>query len=199
MTARELRATAAALLILAGIFGLGVALGLGTEFPRLPDWLTRSDRAQAGTAMAPSQPVRIAVPDAGIDGRVHPVGLDRSGAIASPHRPRQAGWYEDGPTPGQFGAAVIVGHVDDTSGPEIFHGLAAVSPGTRIEVTRRDGNVAAFEVTAVRSYDKQSLPPDEVYGDFRHPELRLITCGGAWVGGDQGYAENVVVFATLVS
>jgi hypothetical protein len=37
-----------------------------------------------------------------------------------------------------------------------------------------------------------------VYGDFTRPGLRLITCGGRWVGGELGYADNVVVFASLV-
>jgi hypothetical protein len=38
-----------------------------------------------------------------------------------------------------------------------------------------------------------------VYGDFTRPGLRLITCGGQWVGGELGYADNVIVFASLVS
>jgi hypothetical protein len=36
-------------------------------------------------------------------------------------------------------------------------------------------------------------------GDFSRPGLRLITYGGQWVGGRLGYADNVVVFASLVS
>lgn len=93
---------------------------------------------------------------------------------------------------------MIVGHVDDRDGPAVFHRLATVRPGTRIEITRRDRHVATFQVTRVRNYDKTALPAEEVYGDFSRPGLRLITCGGRWVGGQTGYAENVVVFATLV-
>jgi hypothetical protein len=26
-----------------------------------------------------------------------------------------------------------------------------------------------------------------------------MTCGGKWLGGEQGYSDNVVVFASLVS
>jgi hypothetical protein len=37
-----------------------------------------------------------------------------------------------------------------------------------------------------------------VYGDFSRPGLRLITCGGEWKGGSIGYADNIIVFASLV-
>ena len=113
-------------------------------------------------------------------------------------RAQEAGWYDQGPTPGQYGPAVIVGHVDTTSGPAVFHKLRELRSGDEIEVTRTDRRVAVFEVDSVERFDKGRLPVDEVYGDFSRPSLRLITCGGQWVGGETGYADNVVVFASLV-
>lgn len=197
------RTGAAVLLVLAGLFAVGIAVGQATGPFRLPGWLpgwlSGSERYQGG-ALPPSRPTRLAIPDLDVRARIRPVGLDAQGAIASPplRRAHEAGWYEYGPSPGQDGAAVIVGHVDDTRGPAVFHGLAGIRPGTRIEVTRRDREVAVFAVTAVASYAKTALPADEVYGDFREPGLRLITCGGRWVGGATGYAENIVVSAVLV-
>jgi hypothetical protein len=186
-------------LTLAGVFGAGLALGQAAGPWRLPAWLSGSD-PPPGAALAPSPPTRIEIPDMDLRARIHPVGLDEYGAIAAPamRRAHEAGWYRDGPSPGQLGAAVIVGHVDDTRGPAVFHRLAAIRPDTRIEITRRDRLVAVFRVTDVRSYRKSALPADQVYGDFREAGLRLITCGGRWVGGETGYAENVVVFAVLV-
>lgn len=194
------RGLIAAGLVLAGVFAVGLALGQLAGPLRLPDWLIAEDDPPPGDALVPSRPVRIAIPALGVQARIRPVGLDSDGAIAAPpmRRADQAGWYEDGPTPGQDGPAVIVGHVDDRDGPAVFHRLATVRPGTRIEITRRDRHVATFQVTRVRNYDKTALPAEEVYGDFSRPGLRLITCGGRWVGGQTGYAENVVVFATLV-
>jgi hypothetical protein len=193
------RALLAATLVLAGVFGIGLALGHATGSLRLP--LFASGEAPPGDALPPSRPTRIAIPSLDIEAKIHRVGLDEHGAIAAPSQRRadEAGWYEDGPTPGQFGPAVIVGHVDDTRRPAVFHRLASVRPGSRVEITRRDRQVAIFQVTEVRSYDKSALPADEVYGDFSRPGLRLITCGGRWVGGETGYADNVVVFATLVA
>ena len=43
-----------------------------------------------------------------------------------------------------------------------------------------------------------ALPVTRVFQDYSRPGLRLITCGGAWVGGSTGYADNVIVFASLI-
>jgi hypothetical protein len=197
MRGRVLLATG---LVLAGVFSLGLALGQRTGPLRLPDWLSGAAGPAPGAALPPSRPVQIAIPALGLDAPVHPVGLDPDGTIAAPamRRADEAGWYADGPAPGQFGPAVIVGHVDDRDGPAVFHRLATLGPGGRIEVTRRDRQVATFQVTSVQRYAKAALPAAEVYGDFSRPGLRLITCGGSWDGGGAGYAENVVVFAILV-
>lgn len=194
------RRALAAALVLAGVFGLGLALGHATGSLHLPRFWWSGDPSP-GDALPPSRPVRIEIPSLDIEAEIHRVGLDDQGAIAAPsmRRADEAGWYEDGPTPGQYGPAVIVGHVDDTRGPAVFHRLPSIRRGTRVEITRRDDQVAIFEVTDVKSYDKSALPADEVYGDFSKPGLRLITCGGRWVGGGTGYADNVVVFATLVA
>lgn len=183
------------MLLVAGVFALGLVAGELTG--RMPG--SDPDRPEAAAAAAHT-PVRITIPLLDIDAAVQPVGLDERGAIAAPPMARadETGWYAGGPSPGQPGAAIIVGHVDDEQGPAVFHGLAGLSPGARVEVTRRDGTATVFEVTDVRSYPKDRLPPDEVYGDPDRRELRLITCGGVWVGGQTGYADNIVVFAAMI-
>jgi hypothetical protein len=50
----------------------------------------------------------------------------------------------------------------------------------------------------VERFDKSKLPADRVYGDYTRPGLRLITCGGRWIGGSIGYQDNIVAFASLV-
>lgn len=182
---------AAGLLILVGVFAVGLGLGRLSVATGPPD--------PAPAAAGPDAPIRVRIPTLEVDAAVHPVGLDERGAIAAPplSRAHEAGWYAAGPAPGQHGAAVVVGHIDDADGPAVFHRLPELREGARIEVTRRDGGFAAFEVAKVASYPKDRLP-SEVYGDFDDRELRLITCGGEWVGGSTGYADNVVVFARLV-
>ncbi|GAA2194560.1 hypothetical protein GCM10009848_58990 [Micromonospora lupini] len=147
-----------------------------------------------------SRPTSLAIGRIDLRAPLHDVGIAPDGTIAVPDvaRAQEAGWYDQGPTPGQYGPAVIVGHVDTTTGPAVFHQLRDLRAGDQIEVTRSDGRVAVFEVDSVQRFDKDRLPVDEVYGDFSRPGLRLITCGGRWVGGERGYSDNLVVFASLV-
>ncbi|WP_422773582.1 class F sortase [Plantactinospora sp. WMMC1484] len=148
-----------------------------------------------------SPPVEIGIRSLDLTAPVHPVGVAPDGTIDVPASDRrdEAGWYDASPTPGQYGPSVIVGHVDTRTGPAVFHDLAGLRPGSKIEVDRADGSVAVFEVNSVRRFNKSELPVEQVYGDFSRPSLRLITCGGRWVGGSTGYADNVIVFASLVS
>jgi hypothetical protein len=147
-----------------------------------------------------SPPVGIRAKSVRMSAAVHSVGNDTSGAIDVPTGERfdEAAWYDRSPTPGEYGPAVIVGHVDNGTGPSVFHKLSRLRPGNWVEVTRADRSVAVFEVNSVKRFDRDNLPADEVFGDFSRPGLRLITCGGRWVGGTTGYADNVVVFASLV-
>jgi hypothetical protein len=193
----------AAILLLIGLFCAGLGLGQlsgGISLPRLFDSPAQRP-ATRFPVLKPSRPVRIAIPSIEVRAPVEAVGLAADGTIAPPalDKHNEAGWYEQGPAPGQYGPAVIVGHVDTRTGPAVFKQLDRLRPGARIEVTRRDRRVAVFEVNSVERFDKSHLPAKRVYGDFSRPGLRLITCGGKWVGGRLGYADNVVVFASLVS
>lgn len=193
----------AAILLLTGLYCAGLGLGQlsgGISLPRLFDGPAKPPPDHF-PVLQPSRPIRIAIPSIEVRAPVDAVGLDADGSIATPalYKHNEAGWYERGPAPGQYGPAVIVGHVDTRTGPAVFRQLDRLRPGARIEVTRRDRRVAVFEVNSVERFAKSHLPANRVYGDFSRPALRLITCGGQWVGGRLGYADNVVVFASLVS
>ncbi|MFC7548846.1 class F sortase [Plantactinospora sp. GCM10030261] len=151
--------------------------------------------------LAASEPTRIAARSIDLDAPLTSVGLAPDGTIAAPpdDQPQVAGWYDQSPTPGQYGPSVLVGHVDTRTGPAVFHQLGRLRTGDRVEIGRVDGTVAIFQVTSTKRYDKERFPADQVFGDFDRPGLRLITCGGRWVGGQVGYADNVVVYATLVA
>ena len=151
--------------------------------------------------LEPSRPTRLRIPSLKLEAPVSRVGLAEDGAIEVPpvNRHKEAGWFEKGPTPGQFGPAIIVGHADTSDGPSIFYNLPKLRPGALIEITRRDRTVAIFEVNSVERFNKGKLPTERVYGDFSRPGLRLITCGGRWVGGSTGYADNIIAFASLIA
>ncbi|WP_374983738.1 class F sortase [Streptomyces fradiae] len=145
-----------------------------------------------------SPPVRVAVPAITIEAPLVRLGLDGTGRLMSPpvDNPKVAGWYKDGATPGEKGTAILVGHRDTRTGPAVFLNLDVLKPGNTVRITRQDGVTAVFTVDRVRTFDKEQFPDKEVYGPAPRPELRLLTCGGAF-DREKGYAANIVVFAHL--
>jgi sortase family protein len=191
----------AAALVFVGLFAVAAGLGAATQFD-LSDLFRGPDKPppRAFPVLEPSRPVRLTIPSIKVEAPILNVGLAKDGSVDVPplKRHNEAGWFDEGPTPGQFGPALIVGHADTRSGPSIFHDLGRMRPGQKIEVLRRDHTVAVFEVNSIEHFGKSKLPIQRVYGDYSRPSLRLVTCGGTWLGGDQGYADNVIVFASLV-
>lgn len=148
--------------------------------------------------LARSRPTTLAVPAITIEAPVIDLGIDSAGRLDTPpvDNPRVVGWYAKGATPGERGTAVVVGHRDTRSGPAVFLNLDSLSPGNTVRVARADGRVAVFTVDRVRTYAKADFPDKEVYGATGRPELRLLTCGGAF-DKSTGYESNIVVFAHL--
>lgn len=148
--------------------------------------------------LARSRPTALAVPAITIEAPVIDLGTDSAGRLDTPpvDNPRVVGWYAKGATPGERGTAVVVGHRDTRKGPAVFLNLDSLSPGNTVRVARADGRVAVFTVDRVRTYAKADFPDKEVYGATGRPELRLLTCGGAF-DKSTGYESNIVVFAHL--
>jgi sortase (surface protein transpeptidase) len=69
--------------------------------------------------------------------------------------------------------------------------------GQKVYVTRANGSVATFRITAVRMYAKNRFPTAAVYGPVPDAELRLITCGGQFDYSTGSYLSNVVAYAVL--
>ena len=152
------------------------------------------------TVLPRSKPVAIDIPSIGVRSSLLSLGLNADGTVQVPSGTSydEAGWYRFSPTPGSLGPAVILGHVSGAGHASVFLRLGDLRPGNRVRVTRRDGSIAAFEVTGVRRYPKDHFPTQLVYGNTNHAVLRLITCGGSFDFSTGHYLDNVVVFATLV-
>jgi hypothetical protein len=146
-------------------------------------------------AASEAQPVQLIVPAIGVRTRLIRLSLRPSGALQVPGTTSVAGWFDDGPAPGQPGPAVIAGHVDSYKGPGIFFDLSQLRRGDRIYVRRADGTMVVFAVTAVGLYLKKAFPTAAVYGPAPGDQLRLITCGGTFDYSDRSYLSNVVVYA----
>ncbi|PJI93518.1 class F sortase [Luteimicrobium subarcticum] len=145
-----------------------------------------------------ARPTQISIPSVGITSPLLTMGLAKDGTIevSTPGKNYdKAGWYEGSPRPGQDGPAVIEGHVDGPDGRSVFYALGAVKPGAAVHVARADGTTVTFVVDRVASYPKDDFPVETVYRNTKGPELRLITCGGAFDRSTGHFVDNVVVFA----
>ncbi|BAL86957.1 putative sortase family protein [Actinoplanes missouriensis 431] len=154
-------------------------------------------RSESGTARV-AEPVRLRIPELGVRSSLQRLGVQADGTIAVPEDPGVAGWYADGPRPGQAGPAVVLGHVDSRSGPGVFARLAGVAAGTSVLVDRADGTTVTFRISGVSRVSKEEFPTALVYAPTLDAALRLVTCGGEFDEGRGSYRDNVIVYAELV-
>jgi len=141
-----------------------------------------------------AEPVRLRIPAVQIDTTLVQLGRQPDGTIAVPPTPTVAGWYAQGPRPGQAGPAVIVGHVDSSSGPGVFFRLYQLVPGATVDIDRADGTTIAFRVTGTSRVPKTNFPTDQVYSPTLEPSLQLVTCGGSFDFRARSYRDNVIVY-----
>jgi LPXTG-site transpeptidase (sortase) family protein len=162
-----------------------------------PPRLTQDPQAEP---LARSVPVSIRIPGISVSAPVMEVGKDADGTVQVP--PLDAhnltGWYRYGPTPGQRGPAVILGHVDSLTGISVFYYLKDLHAGDKVYVTLADGKVAPFVVDGVQKVAKDAFPTAAIYGKAGYPSLRLITCGGAFDQATGHYVDNIIVYAHLI-
>jgi hypothetical protein len=150
------------------------------------------------TGVPRSVPLRLSIPAINVRTQLVRLGVNPDGTLQVPTDFSVAGWYALGPSPGEPGAAVIVGHVDSTQGPAVFYRLGELAPGSLVHLTLADQAEVVFRVYAVREYPKTAFPTSLVYGATPGPELRLVTCGGQFDARTSHYLDNVVVFARYV-
>ena len=157
-------------------------------------------RLDLGPALAASDPVGLDIPAIGVHSNdLVALGLAKDGSIEVPTDFAQPGWYKLGPTPGEFGPAVIAGHVDSKAGPAVFYRLGELKAGERVKVTRKDGSAATFTIDRVTRYAKAAFPTTLVYGPTSRAEIRLVTCGGAFDATTGHYVDNIVAFGHLLA
>ncbi|MFP3969518.1 class F sortase [Actinomadura fulvescens] len=143
------------------------------------------------------EPVELRIPSIGVRSTLERLHLGGGGELRSPKDPARAGWFAGGVRPGRPGPAVVVGHVDSSSGPAVFTRLGTLGRGAAVHVADARGGRVTFRVEEVRSYAKAAFPAKEVYGATPDPQLRLITCGGGFDRATGHYNTNVVIYATL--
>jgi sortase (surface protein transpeptidase) len=146
-----------------------------------------------------STPLQLHIPAIGLSDPLAILGVNANGTVQVPSDIQQPGWYQFGPSPGEEGSAVILGHVDSYQGPAVFYKLGTLVAGDLIGVTLADGGTAQFKVTSVAMYLKTQFPAQLVYTSQGGSSLNLVTCGGVFDSHTGHYLSNVVVYSSLVS
>ncbi|MFJ6569640.1 class F sortase [Streptomyces sp. NPDC091292] len=158
---------------------------------------------ESGTSESPppaADPAHVAIPSLKVSSTLMPLGLNKDGTVEVPpaEKGMTAGWYTGGAKPGQRGPAVIIGHNDTRYGRAVFHDLKNIAKGADIAVRNKKGATLHFTVVGTETVSKTAFPTKKVYGATEGPELRLVTCDGAFDA--QGHpVDNLIVYATLKS
>ena len=153
-----------------------LALGLLLLIGWLLVAIDRQGQPQPGAA-APPGPSTLSIPRIGVRAPIVGVGRQADGAMQVPD-PGQVGWYRLGPRPGNPGPAVLIGHVDTRTGPDVFYRLDQLRPGDEILVGQPDGTTTRIWTRTAR------------------PLLRLITCAGSFDRTTGHYRDNLILYAS---
>jgi sortase (surface protein transpeptidase) len=140
-------------------------------------------------------PTSIAIPAIGVHAPIVAVGLQANGAMQLPN-PGQVGWYRLGPRPGAPGPAVLIGHVDNHTGPDVFYRLRQLRPGDQILIGQSDGTTTRFLVGRLAQHPKTALPTNRIWTTTTKPVVRLVTCAGSWDHATGHYLDNFFVYAS---
>jgi sortase (surface protein transpeptidase) len=173
------------------LLALGLLLVIG--------WLllatSRLDHQPYPQTLNSDGPTSIAIPAIGVHAPIVAVGLQANGAMQLPN-PGQVGWYRLGPRPGAPGPAVLIGHVDNRTGPDVFYRLRQLRPGDQILISQSDGTTSRFLVGRLEQHPKTALPTSRIWTTTTRPVLRLITCGGPFNYATRHHRDNVIVYAS---
>lgn len=174
----------------------------GAHAPASPAY---SAPAASAPGLGPAQPSQgtqlpntIRLPRGGTAYLVH-VQVAGDGSLPIPSGVDQAVWWGTG-LDAPEGATVFAGHVNwaGVTGP--FAELWQDKVGAIITVLDDSGHQRKFQVTQVLTLNKTQLPQQAptLFAATGPQRIVVATCGGEWVGGSLGYADNRVMVAMPV-
>jgi LPXTG-site transpeptidase (sortase) family protein len=143
----------------------------------------------------PPRPIWITIPAIAVNAPVVPVGLEPGGIMASPGEADIVGWYELGPRPGEPSNAILAGHVNWRGEVGAFARLHELQAGDIIEIQSGPQTGFRYVVESAKTYQADTVPVAEIFGESAEPVLTLITCGGPYDSARQAYRDRLVIRA----
>lgn len=164
----------------------------------------------ATTTPAPSSglaalPVSVDIPSIGVHAtHLQAMGLNKDGSLETPSEksPQVMGFYkyggrpcESGPSPISFG---LLGHIDGAKQLGILARLKDLKSGATVTVGLDNGKSCTYRIDRVAQVSKRSFPTKEIWSPVASGSIRIISCGGPYVGPPDYYRDNLVGMGTLV-
>ncbi|MEU8635635.1 class F sortase [Amycolatopsis sp. NPDC048633] len=165
-----------------------------TTAPVAPAAQTPSSAAPP-PAPPPQRPGTVRLPAGGTAALVRK-DLGPGGELPIPADLGQATWWGAG-LDAAGGASVFAGHVNWRGATGPFAELWSAKIGAVVTIVDSAGQTWRYRISQLVTVHKDDLPAraDDLFGQSGPHRVVLVTCGGRWVGGSDGYEENRVVIA----
>lgn len=201
------RSSLGLILIGAAIFVVAAVVAV-LVFTGKSDPVVAAGQDQAGTsagqtAQAPADtgqaPGTVRLPGGGTAKLIRKE-LTADGTLPIPEGLDEATWW-GAKLGADQGASLLSGHVNWKGEKGPFDELWRLKTGQRVDVVDTDGGKWVYQIGEVVTVHKTKLAEqsEKLFGPDGPHRLVLVTCGGEYVGGTDGYEDNRVVTASLVS
>jgi hypothetical protein len=172
-----------------------------TPAPPPPVTTSAAPAAQTSTAPPPpppppaQRPGTVRLPAGGTATLVRK-DLGPGGELPIPNDLGQATWW-GAELNAAGGASVFAGHVNWRGATGPFAELWNAEIGAVVTIVDGAGKPWRYRISQLVTVHKDDLPAraDDLFGQSGPHRVVLVTCGGRWVGGSDGYEENRVVVA----
>lgn len=200
---------------------------VGTTYPSAPDTTLDPQAAPlpapvagAGAVLPKAAnpgralPTVVSIPAIGVNtSDIVFTGLDHGAPAVPPtSKPQQLASYAFGAAPCTNGPAtvptVFLGHIDGGGFHGVFYHLQDLKAGAVVTVKLNNGASCQYRITKLASFDKKKLASDgaasaaarEIWGPVPPGAgvIRIISCGGQFVGAPLYYSSNIVGEGVLV-
>lgn len=153
-----------------------------------------------------SIPIKLSIPKLGVQNLpIEQVSTNPKGQMDTPHVWNESAWYSPGVIPGNYGDAVIDGHLNwivngnHVIGP--FSQLSTLHSGDTFTITTQTGQSLNFVTTRSENLDYTITPMQLLqkgyFSNVGNPRVTLITCSGDWNPSAHSYTTRLAVTGEL--